>query len=195
MLFIFSLILSFSASCTNNAGNNAPVANNSGANNSVAKKANNEFPPVNSEIMQATLTNPDGREFKLDDYRGKIVLVNLWGIWCAPCRAEMPSLVELKEKYKDKNFEVIGLNVGDANAEKEAPAKIKEFTEKMGINYETAQGDEKVFSDFLKLSNYGGVPQSFLIDREGHLNGIFTGFGPTTPEKMNAAVKKIIDAD
>ena len=190
LFILLTLVFSSLNACTKTTTNSEAVSADG-----VAKKDANEFPAVSPEIMQAEMTMPDGGDFKLEDYKGKVVLVNLWGIWCGPCKAEMPTLVTLQNKYKDQGFEVIGLNVGDENTEKETPEAIKTFGEKMKLNYTLAQADDKVFSDLLKLSNYPGIPQSFLIDREGRLNGVFTGFGRDTSAKLEASVKKILDAN
>ncbi|MGI9036941.1 MAG: TlpA disulfide reductase family protein [Pyrinomonadaceae bacterium] len=184
-----SLIFSGLTACTKNETVSETAANNA------VKKDTTDFPAVSPEILQAAMTAPDGRNFKLEDYKGKVVLVNLWAIWCGPCKDEMPTLVALQNKYKEKGFEIIGLNVGDENAEKESPESIKNFGEKMKINYTLAQADDKTYESLLKLSNYGGIPQSFLIDREGRLNGIFTGFGQSTPAKLDASVEKVLNAN
>ncbi|MGI8469702.1 MAG: TlpA disulfide reductase family protein [Pyrinomonadaceae bacterium] len=186
----FSIVFSGLIACTKTATNPETTSDNS-----AVKKGSSDFPAVSPEIMQAAMTTADGKDFKLEDYKGKVVLVNLWGIWCPPCRAEMPTLVTLQNKYKEKGFEVIGLNVGDENAEKELPENIKSFGEKMKLNYTLAQSDYETFDNLLKLSGYGGVPQSFLIDREGRLNGVFTGFGPATPAKLDESVEKVLNAN
>lgn len=190
-LFIFlSFIFAGLTACTKTA-----TSPDAASNDGIAQEGAKDFPAVSPEIMQAAMTTDDGKDFKLEDYKGKVVLVNLWGIWCPPCRAEMPTLVKLQDKYKEKGFEIIGLNVGDENAEKESPESIKNFGEKMKLNYTLAQSDDKTFENLLKLSGYGGVPQSFLIDRQGRLNGVFAGFGKDTPAKLDESVAKIINAD
>src|SRR4051812_22586418 len=86
-----------------------------------------EYPPAPPVIMQATWKKPDGTEFKLEDYKGKVVLVNLWGVWCGPCIKEMPDLVQLQADNKEKGFEIIGLNVGDDSGGPEKPENISSF--------------------------------------------------------------------
>ena len=190
-LFIFfSVTFSGLSACTKTATDSGKITGGG-----TVKKDANDFPAVSPDIMQAQMTTPDGKDFKLEDYKGKVVLVNLWGIWCGPCKAEMPTLVDLQNKYRAQGLEIIGLNVGDENTEKESPEAVKTFAGKMKLNYTLAQADDKVFSDLLKLSNYPGIPQSFLIDREGRLNGVFTGFGRDTPAKLDASVEKILNAD
>jgi thiol-disulfide isomerase/thioredoxin len=169
---------------------NAPSNNNgqgaaSGVNSvSTGKATNSDYPEVPASIMQADLEALDGSKFKLEDKKGKIVLINLWGIWCIPCIKEMPHLIEMQDMYKEKGFEIIGLNIGDENLEKESAENIKKFSEKMKLNYQLGWAEDKIYKDFLDVSKFGGVPQSFLIDREGRLNGIYLGGSPATIAKL-----------
>src|SRR5215217_3617400 len=64
--------------------------------NSKSNLPKSDYPPAPATIMQAQLTKTDGTTIKLEDYKGKVLLVNLWATWCTPCRAEMPELVNLQ---------------------------------------------------------------------------------------------------
>lgn len=160
--------------------------------NSTAAAKSNNFPPVSSSIMQTEIKELDGKTFKLEDKRGKVVLVNLWAIWCGPCVAEMPALDALQEKYKDKDFEVVGLNAGDEDGEEEPAENIKSFAEKKPINYHLAYADPKLMNDFMKISKQGGIPQSFLIDREGKLRGVFFGGGQRIINEVKETIDKVL---
>lgn len=199
-LFItFVFIFSSLAACSKTAdtqisnGNAANSTQTAVSNSTGTSPAKNDFPEVPASIAQASLETVDGEKFTLADKKGKVVLVNLWGIWCVPCKKEMPHLIELQDKYRDQNFEIIGLNVGDENAEKETADKIKSFAETMKLNYTLAWADDQVYMDFLKLSKFPGVPQSFLIDRDGRLNGVFLGGGPKTVENIKDNVGKLMN--
>jgi thiol-disulfide isomerase/thioredoxin len=102
----------------------------------------------------------DGKAVKLADYRGKVMVLNFWATWCGPCRAEVPDLVELQEKYKDQ-LQVIGLVVDDDDQD-----AIKKFAAKFGVNYPIA-----IANDDIRLE-YGGIPAlptSFILDAEGRV--------------------------
>jgi thiol-disulfide isomerase/thioredoxin len=191
LFLIFSVIFSGLAGCSNSgsmqSSNTPPMGNaqTAGTTNSIPKAAaNNDFPEVPASIMQAEIEPVEGSKFKLEDKKGKLVLINLWGIWCQPCIKEMPSLIELQDQYREKGFEIIGLNIGDQDLEKESAENIKKFAEKMKLNYQLAWADDKVYQDFLKVSQFGGVPQSFLIDRDGRLHGVYLGGSPATIAKL-----------
>lgn len=168
-----------------NVNSNETIGNGETESNNTSKE---DFPAVASDIMQADLKSLDGKTFKLQDLKGKTVLINFWATWCGPCRAEMPELVKLQEKYKDKGFEVIGVN----SDPEDTPAAIKAFGEKMNLNYKLAQSELSFFDQFLKLSKFDGIPQSFLIDGEGKLRGMFLGGGPKTIEKVKDNVAKLL---
>jgi thiol-disulfide isomerase/thioredoxin len=106
------------------------------------------------------LAGLDGKPVTLADTKGKVVLVNFWATWCGPCRAEIPDLVELQNKYKDR-LQILGLVVDD-----EDQAAIKKFVAKFRINYPVA-----IATDALRLE-YGGIPAlptSFVLDSEGRV--------------------------
>ena len=115
--------------------------------------------------------NPDpAPEFKLDtlegkplslvEYKNKVILLNFWATWCGPCRAEIPDLVELQNKYKDQ-LQIIGLVVDDDDTD-----AIKKFVDQFGINYPVA-----IATNALR-TEYGGIPAlptSFLLDAQGRV--------------------------
>lgn len=132
-----------------------------------------DYPPAPTGLMTASLTKLDGTSFKLNDLKGKVLVVNVWATWCGPCRMEIPELVELQGELKDKGLEVIGLNVDDS----EDAEMIKAFGKEMNVNYELVRGAPVLFNEFLRISRRNAIPQTFLIDREGRLLGVFLGAG------------------
>lgn len=144
-------------------------------------------PPVPTAIMQSEIKDLEGKTFTLESKKGKVVLINLWATWCGPCRAEMPHLVEMQNKYKDKDFEVLGLNVDEEPVE-----AVKAFSEEMKLNYFLGFADDKMTTEIMKLSRQQGIPQSVLINREGQTAGVFFGANPRVIGTMKESVEKII---
>src|SRR5439155_1219128 len=100
----------------------------------------------------------EGKPVSLAEYKSKVTLLNFWATWCGPCRAEIPDLVELQNKYRDQ-LQIIGLVVDDDD-----PQAIKKFVEQFGINYPVA-----IATDELRME-YGGIPAlptSFLLEAQG----------------------------
>lgn len=182
-LFIV-LVLAFSALTSCKGTENASVNE---SNSTDGKKA--VYPPAPSGVMQADLKNLDGTTFKLQDKKGKVVLVNLWATWCVPCVSEMPHLIEMQEKYKDKGFEIVGLDTDDEDTKE----KIEAFAAKHKLNYQLGWANDQLKSEFMKITRLDAIPQSLLINRDGQLNGVFTGGGATTVNKMKETVEKVVN--
>jgi thiol-disulfide isomerase/thioredoxin len=105
------------------------------------------------------LTALDGKPITLAALQGKVVLLNFWATWCGPCRAEIPDLVALQERY-DGRLQIIGLNVDDEEAD------IQQYVKETKINYPVAMTSNEVRRQF------GGIPAlptSFVLDTEGRV--------------------------
>jgi len=168
----------------NNTQSSVPTEDN---NNAPGDTKNSEFPPPPSILTEAEIKNIDGTSFKLPDRKGEVLLLNLWATWCGPCRGEMPHLVEMQNKYSDKNFKVVGLNTSDEGID-----EIKEFAAEMKLNYELAWIDEKTARGIFRYTRFDAIPQTFLIDREGRLRAVFTGGGPKIIGQMKETVDKVV---
>ena len=193
ILFIaFSIAFSSLMGCpsANNENNSVSVSNaNTSANtNTTEKKREENSIAAPAAMMQADIKLLDGATFKLADKKGKVVLVNLWATWCGPCRDEMPALVEMQEKYKNKNFEIIGLDV-DPEGEQE----IKNFAVKMNLNYQLGWADDSFLNEFHKVTKAEVIPQTILFNRDGNMTAIFIGGGAKNINKMRESVEKTVN--
>lgn len=111
----------------------------------------------------------DGSEFKFSSLAGKYVLIDFWGIWCAPCVAEMPELKEYQEKYKDK-LTILGINSGDTKE------RIEKFITEKGYTWKhllAGKGDGNLVLKF----NVSAFPTKFIIDPSGNILHKFVGSG------------------
>ncbi|PSJ50539.1 thiol:disulfide interchange protein TlpA [Kumtagia ephedrae] len=123
-------------------------------------------------LKSLAFNDPDGKPMTLADRAGKIVLMNLWATWCAPCRAEMPALDALQKGAGDDGFEVIAVNVDTGDDSK--PKKFLE-EEKIGALAYYRDNTLDLFSDLKRRGLALGLPVTLLIDEEGcllaHMNG------------------------
>lgn len=107
------------------------------------------------------LQDLSGRTIHSSDFKGKVVILNFWATWCPPCRAEIPSFVELQKKYGDKGLAVVGISVDQGGM-----GTVKSFAEKNGINYPVVLADDKITGAFGGIE---AIPTTFVIDRAGHI--------------------------
>lgn len=113
-----------------------------------------------------TVADLNGKKFSLSDYRGKVVLLDFWATWCAPCRAEIPHFVEMQRQLGPQGLQVIGISMDDE------AKPVKAFSDQYGINYPLAVGDDKLAQSF---GGVLGLPVNFLIDRDGRIVKKFIG--------------------
>jgi len=117
---------------------------------------------IGGEAPAYAATLMSGDSVRTADLKGKVVLLNVWATWCAPCREEIPYLQSLFEKHRADGLEIVGVSI-DARGSDET---ITGFARDMGMTYPIWRDpDERVQSLYMAL----GVPASYLIDREGVL--------------------------
>ncbi len=117
-----------------------------------------------------TLQDVEGRDVRLADYRGKVVLLKFWATWCAPCRMEVPDFINLQRDYSDRGVEVIAISMDREGARVVAP-----FVKQHGINYRVLVDGTSVVN---RLGGIPGVPTTFLLDRQGRVVGSLSGYNP-----------------
>ena len=155
-----------------------------------------DYPPLASAVAEAQFEMVDGTPSKISDRKGKIVLINLWATWCGYCRQEMPRLIAMQNQYRDKGFQVLGLDIGEQETtQPESIADINNFASMMGLNYELARIDTGLRTRLQHLSRFSGVPQSFLVDREGRLRGVFLGGSQGAIAQMENIVGKVVNEE
>ena len=126
-----------------------------------------------------TLRSFDGELIRLSDLRGKVVVLNFWSSWCAPCREEAAHLEQTWRKYKDQGVALVGAGVWD----KEADAK--QFLLEQGITYPNGLPEGKR----PMAAEYGltGIPETFVIDPEGNL--VKRWYGPVTDAELGEMIR------
>ena len=122
-----------------------------------AEKVSVQFLINPSMVKPVTMRTLDGRSISSADWHGKVTLVNFWATWCAPCRAEIPDLIALQDKYRDK-LQIIGIS-----EDEEGPELVKKFAEKYRINYPVVMATPELLKAF---SGVYALPTSFIIDRD-----------------------------
>jgi thiol-disulfide isomerase/thioredoxin len=116
------------------------------------------------------LSTLDGEVIRLSDYLGKIVIVDFWATWCAPCRMAIPELVELQNEYEG-DLVIIGISLDQPYTQQ----NLKPFMETYGINYLIVLGTVEVVEAY---GNIRGIPTSFIVNQDGEIVNKFTGYVP-----------------
>ncbi len=150
-----------------------------------AKPETSNFPAMPNEILQAEMKTLDGITFKLGDLKGKVLLVNLWATWCAPCVKEMPEIQKLNDEFKDKGFEAVGVTfINEDNSDKQ----VRDFLKEKKFTYTQVLSNEKTWDAMLELSKAPGIPVNFVINKDGKI--IETLVGGKSYEAFKVAIEK-----
>ena len=149
-------------------------------NNSVSQK---EQRHVNS-LGQFKLPDLDGKEQRLSQWQGKVLLINFWATWCPPCREEIPVFLSLRNQFSSAGFEVVGISI-------DYSSKVKKYRDSMQIGYPLLDGEEKGMSMMLELgSPTGGLPFSILYDRSG--NAVHSKSGSYNQQELQSLIEKYL---
>ncbi len=127
-----------------------------------------------------TLKTLDGKKVTLEDFKGKVIILDFWATWCPPCIAEIPHFIELQKKYGKEGVQFLGISLD------QDPKAVQDFYKKNKMNYPVMMGDAKI----AKL--YGGVqaiPTTFFIDRNLQVVDKIVGFRP--PEVFEEKISRL----
>ena len=130
-----------------------------------------------------SLTTIDGKQLRLSDHKGEVILLDFWATWCAPCKTEIPRFVAFQNSYAKRGFQVIGLSMDDS------PAPVRKFYAQLKMNYPVAVGTPKI------AENYGGIlglPVTFLIGRDGRV--IKKYGGEANLDEIEADLRRALEA-
>jgi thiol-disulfide isomerase/thioredoxin len=143
-----------------------------------------------SLVFDFTLPDLDGKPISLGQLKGKVVLIDLWGTWCKPCREAIPGLIELYRKHHRRGFEIVGIsyeqNAPDAAA---AVEMVRRFVKGTGIPYRCVMGDQATLE---KIPNFQGFPTSIIIDRSGKVRILSTQNSGGTTDALDAIVQVLL---
>jgi thiol-disulfide isomerase/thioredoxin len=131
----------------------------------------------------------DGRTIKFSAYHGKVVVMDFWATWCAPCRQETPQLARIARENRDRGVEVVGLHIDDRG--KSSPEDIRKFIDNYGIGYTVGLATDDMFTAYLGTED-DTIPQTLVFGRDGrlikHLIGWDQSHGKALDEAVNQAL-------
>jgi peroxiredoxin len=130
-----------------------------------------------------TLRTSDGKNLRLQEQRGRVVMVNFWATWCGPCRQEMPHLNRLYEKYRSSGFVLLGVNVDEDSRNAIGVAS------KLGVTFPVLLDVEKAVSRLYGLST---MPSTVLIDRDGRVRYLHRGYREGYEEAYDKQIRELL---
>lgn len=151
------------------------------------EKVSKELAEFKSYPFDFVLPDLDGKTTRLGDFKGKVVIVDIWGTWCPPCRAEIPSFVKLQSTYGEKGVAVVGLNYENGEGD-EVVRLIKDFVTENKMNYTCLIGDTDTQK---QVPDFQGFPTTLFIDRTGKVRLQFVGLHPYST--LEAVVTKLLN--
>ncbi len=110
------------------------------------------------------LPTVDEQTVALADFKGQVLVVDFWGTWCPPCRAEIPSFVRLKQQYGDRGLEIVGLTYERGENEEENLGNVRAFQSEFEVNYPLLMGSDDVLN---QVPEFRGYPTTLFVDRTG----------------------------
>ncbi|MBI1279375.1 MAG: redoxin domain-containing protein [Anaerolineaceae bacterium] len=122
-----------------------------------------------------------GNSIRLADLRGKVVLINFWATWCEPCKAEMPDLQAIYERYHGRGLRVLGVNLGEDRAE------VQRWVTQLGLTFDIVMDDGQRIASLYQLR---GQPSSYLVAQDGVITQIY--YGPTIRQSLDAAIAPLL---
>lgn len=136
---------------------------------------------VNKSAPEFVRSDLSGRQIDLKSYRGKVILLNFWATWCAPCQVELPRFESWQNEYGPQGLQVLAVSMDDADA------PVKRTVRRLHLSFPVLMGDARL------AEAYGGVlglPITFLIDRNGIVVARIKG--ETDLNKLESQVKTLI---
>ena len=138
---------------------------------------------VSGPAPNFTLKNLDGKNIKLSELAGNVVLINFWASWCGPCLQEMPLLNAIHQKYEPLGFTVLGVNV------EENSANARAFLADRGVDFPILLDSKNQVS---KLYDVVAMPTTVVVDRDGNMRFLHRGYKAGDEKEYRKMVKKLV---
>jgi peroxiredoxin len=142
---------------------------------------------VGSRAPEIGLSDMRGRQMRMSGLRGKVVLVNIWGTWCRPCREEMPFLDRLYQRYRDQGLVVVGV------AQDSDRSAVDRYLRRARVSYPIVHdGQHAVAQRYDQVSRERAMPRSFLVDRRGIVRYIHTSSRAGDLPNMERQIQRLL---
>ncbi len=137
-----------------------------------------------TEAVQFALKDYLGVEQPQSQWQDKVLLINFWATWCAPCREEMPLLADFQDRYQEQGLQVIGITLDD-------PEPVQRFADTMDINYPLLISDDTTPDLMYKYNEVGAIPFSLITNRQGIV--VDKKLGVFTADELKSIIKPLLN--
>ncbi len=127
-------------------------------------------------------------EKTLADYRGKVLMINIWATWCVPCRVEMPSIERLQQAYADKGLRVVAVSVDDPGTD----AEIRSFVKQYGLTFEVLRDPKGQLGDVSRDYQTSGYPETVIVGRDGIIRKKLLGAHDWASAENRALIERLL---
>jgi thiol-disulfide isomerase/thioredoxin len=161
--------------------------------------ADKTVPKINDEplrslpegVRNAQLKSVRGDYFRLSDYSGKVLVVNLWATWCGPCKFETPALVKLQREFRSQGVRVVELSTENP---KNSKADLRRWVRRFRVSYRVGWAPPKVALTL--MNGQDAIPQTFIVSKTGRIVRRFIGWNAVdTVPRWRLAIREAIDGE
>jgi thiol-disulfide isomerase/thioredoxin len=143
-------------------------------------------PEGGAALRSASFSDLQGKPRKIDEWRGRVLVVNFWATWCPPCREEIPMLMAVRDKYSSNGVEIVGIAIDLAD-------KVRDYSGSMKISYPVLIADANGLDLVRKLGNSaGGLPYTVFLDRQGEVEK--AKLGALKQEELEDSLRQLLAA-
>ena len=135
-------------------------------------------------VLAAKLLGVDGKVQPFEQWRGKVLVINFWATWCAPCREEIPGFIKFQERYGTAGVQFVGVAIDQKE-------RVAPYAKDMGINYPLVLGGTETMEFARQLGNHATVlPYTLILDRAGKV--VASQIGIVRPEKLETIIRPLL---
>ena len=149
---------------------------------------------LNGQMPDFTLASSQGKNIRLEELRGQVVMMNFWATWCGPCRQEMPELEKLYQRYSKAGFTILGINVENSN-DNNKRQQIEQFVNEKNLSFPVLYDNDKKVTTIIEqqfLKKNMGMPTTVFLDRSGNARFYHEAYKPGDEAKYKAMIKDLL---
>ncbi|HKY33687.1 MAG TPA: TlpA disulfide reductase family protein, partial [Candidatus Polarisedimenticolia bacterium] len=149
-------------------------------------------------VLSFRVPSLSGGSLSSEDFKGKLVVLDVWATWCGPCRMVIPHLVELQKKLGASGVSVIGLNADEERPGTDLRTEVRAFAQRFAINYPIGLMNNRAWRDLLDLTGGAGgfsIPTTIVLGRDGRVLRIYPGYYPGQERDIEELLTSLLPAE